>query len=228
MRLNGLFYITLLTLSLWSGSSRASVVTGRVCLASLEALAKDHFADPQIFNCGYCFMNSGELGRLAANRLGGPLSDIKLLVIRHKKANLLDDGKVHPKHSVIGGAEHTRDGDEPVWRYHAVLSYQNKIIDFDKKEGWIAVPFSTFKDQMLPLSEAYLYREGEETWLQRLGYRPWRTHNKDKDLVVIEIPLTDYLKRFPDGRPSEETSLSFIETYPAVPIATYKKGAGEK
>jgi hypothetical protein len=196
--------------------------------AQIENLAEKHYDDKNIYECGLCFLNSGELGRLILEKLGPQVkpSDLKLLVIKHRDGRYdRQDVAKNIDQALIGHKKFGRGQTlPPVWHYHAVLEHQGSILDLDHVNGWKRMSFDTFLEQMLPSVKSPLDRiEGQPDWVY-VGFDFRRAHNRLEELRITEVPLEEYLSRYPKGRPARwQFSRDFIERFPSMTFEQFRQ-----
>lgn len=147
----------------------------------------------EIYQCGFCYQNSGELARKISHELGHTvkIEDLKILFIKHVNYDPLREQDELGMQIKIN-AEASRGGPK-IWSYHFVLRYEDQIIDLDFQEGKQLVNVSDYFQTMFPK---------EHQWL-----------------TVTEFPATEYLNRFSHRRSAEEDEL--IMQFPTKSVHYY-------
>ena len=183
---------------------------------AIEKHAQSLYRNRQVYKCGFCFLNSGELGKNLVKTFGNNIDrkKLKILVFRNKHHEM--DQRVASEHTVVSNDEFSRNGKSNIWNYHAVVEYKGRIMDFDKKEGWVPTPIYEYLEQMLPPFDGKVVSIGKSKKTVMTS-----EFNGD-DMEITAIPIDEYLNRFGAGRPNpREIDVSFVDDYPRWKISDY-------
>ncbi len=176
----------------------------------LEPLVAEHYDDEGVYQCDFCFINSGELARLVRDKLGARLDDKKLriLVIRHKDTTTLWQHDIDFKKLIVGASH--RSGRRRFWPYHAVLEYDGQILDPDLAGNGRVLPLPQYLAEMFPPLTVEAISNGREVVRNK-------SFNHPEDFVINAVPASEYLARFARRPPNQqEIDLDFALGYPVV------------
>lgn len=209
--------------------SPAALTANDACHKLLGEFFREQYNSSEIYECGFCFFNSGELARHIKERFGNNIDEkeLNIMVIKHKDAPnpLIAEEEFRLHHSVVGlnprKGQITGNGITfALWKYHAVLEYQGNILDLDFKDAKEAVPAKEYFEAMFGAITGDIVKAKANYPEDKI--KKMRDFNQWINMHVFKIPVTEYFKRFRTRPPRENRhDLDFIWQHPGIDVWDY-------